>query len=100
MPPSNTTHTCTVGSVGRYNLNMRTTKGKVVGGHIVVEDESLTEGSVVTVLVSDERTFTLSHEEEAALLEAIAEADRGELLDAEDVLKRLPTAAGYFSNCG
>jgi hypothetical protein len=69
---------------------MRITKGKVIDGHIVVEGESLTEGAVVTVLVSDERTFTLSHEEEAVLLEAIAEADRGELLDAEDVLKRLP----------
>ena len=69
---------------------MRITKGKVVGGHIVVEGESLREGSVVTVLVADERTFTLNAQEEAALLEAIAEADRGELLDAEDVLKRLP----------
>jgi len=69
---------------------MRITKGKVVGGQIVVEGETLTEGSVVTVLVSDERTFTLSHEDEAVLLEAIAEADRGELLDGEDVLKRLP----------
>jgi len=44
---------------GRYNLSMRITKGKVVDGQIVVEGESLTEGSVVTVLVSDERTFTL-----------------------------------------
>ena len=69
---------------------MRITKGKVVDGHIVVEGESLSEGSVVTVLVADERTFTLNAEEEAALLEAIAEADRGELFDAEDVLKRLP----------
>ena len=69
---------------------MRITKGKVVDGHIVVEGESLTEGSIVTVLVSDEPTFSLSHQEEDALLEAIAEADRGELLDAEDVLKRLP----------
>ena len=69
---------------------MRVTKGKVVDGQIVVEGESLTEGSVVTVLVPDERTFTLSAEEETALLEAIAEADRGEFVDAEDVLKRLP----------
>ena len=69
---------------------MRITKGKVVSGQIVVEGESLAEGSVVTVLVSDERTFTLSDEDEAALLEAIAEADRGELLDADDVLRRLP----------
>ena len=69
---------------------MRITKGKVVDGQIAVEGESLTEGAVVTVLVSDERTFTLSSEEEAVLLEAIAEADRGDLIDAEDVLKRLP----------
>ena len=69
---------------------MRITKGKVVRGQIVVEGEPLSEGSTVTILVADERTFTLSGEEEAALLEAIAEADRGELLDAEDVLKQLP----------
>ena len=69
---------------------MRITKGTVVNGHIVVEGETLKEGSVVTVLVADERTFTLNPEEEAALLEAIAEADRGELVDADDVLKRLP----------
>ena len=36
------------------------------------------------------RTFTLSVEEETALLDAIAEADRGELLDADDVLGQLP----------
>lgn len=69
---------------------MRITKGTVVNGRIVVEDEALTEGSNVTVLVSDERTFTLTPEEESSLLEAIAEADRGELLNAEDVLRRLP----------
>jgi len=75
---------------GRYNLTVRITKGKVVGGQIVVEGETLTEGSVVTVLASDERTFTLSHEEEAALLEAIAEADRGKLLDAEEPVEARP----------
>lgn len=69
---------------------MRITKGKVIGGHVVVEGESLREGSTVTVLVPDERTFTLSDEDEAALLEAIAEADSGDLFDAEDVLKQLP----------
>ncbi len=73
-----------------YNRDMRITRGKVIGGRIVVEGESLPEGSMVGVLVSDEQTFTLNQEEEAALLEAIAEADRGELLDAEDVLKGLP----------
>ena len=69
---------------------MRITKGKVVDGQIVVEGESLREGSTVTILVPEERTFTLSGEEEAALLEAIAEADRDDLLDAEDVFRQLP----------
>ena len=69
---------------------MRITKGKVVNGHIEVEDEILDEGSSVTVLVSDESTFTLTDQEEAALLDSIAEADRGDLLDANDILRRLP----------
>jgi hypothetical protein len=69
---------------------MRITKGKDIGGRLVVEGESLDEGAIVTILVQDERTFTLSKEDETALLESIAEADRGELLDAEDVLKKLP----------
>ncbi len=69
---------------------MRITKGKVVGGQVIVEGESLTEGSIVTILIPEDRTFTLTDEDEAALLEAIAEADNGELLDAEDLLKNLP----------
>ena len=68
---------------------MRITKGKVVGGQIVVEGDQLDEGAIVTVLLSDERTFTLTTEEENELLEAIAEADRGELLHAKDVLKEI-----------
>lgn len=69
---------------------MRVTTGKVVGGRIVPEGETLSEGATVTILVPDERTFTLTAEEEAALLEAIAEADRNELLDAKDVFRQLP----------
>ena len=69
---------------------MRITKGKVVDGQVIVEGEPLTEGSIVTILIPEDRTFTLTEEDEAALLEAIAEADKGELLDAEDVLKQLP----------
>ena len=57
---------------------------------VPVEGEPLDEGTVVTVLVSDEHVFTLSPEEETTLLESIAQADRGELIDAQDVLKRLP----------
>jgi hypothetical protein len=72
-----------------YTLVMRITTGKVVGGQIVVEGEPLNEGSTVTILVPDDGTFTLGAQDEAALLEAIAEADRGELTDAEDVLRRI-----------
>jgi len=69
---------------------MRITKGKVTSGHIVVEGESLREGSIVTILILDERRFTLSDDDEAALLESVAEADRNELLDGRDVLDQLP----------
>jgi len=69
---------------------MRIIKGKVINGHIEIEDETLEEGSWVTVLVADESTFTLTDQEEAALLDSLAEANRGELLDAKDVLRRLP----------
>jgi hypothetical protein len=69
---------------------MRITQGKVVDGRVVVDGESLNDGASVTVLVPDETTFTLSQEDEAALLEAITEADRGDLLDADVVLRDLP----------
>jgi len=69
---------------------MRITKGKVINGHIEIENETLDEGSSVTVLVADESTFTLTEQEEAALLESIDEANRGNLIDAKDVLRRLP----------
>lgn len=69
---------------------MRISQGKVVGGRVVVEGEALNEGASVTVLEMDEATFTLNEQDEAALLEAISEADRGDLFDADDVLKDLP----------
>jgi len=68
---------------------MRITKGRVVGGQIVVEGEPLREGATVTILFPEERTFRLNDADEAALLAAIAEADRGEALDADDVLSQL-----------
>ena len=68
---------------------MRITRGKVVGGQIVVEGEPLQEGSTVTILFPEERSFQLNDADEAALLAAIAEADRGEALEADEVLSRL-----------
>jgi len=54
-----------------------------------VEGEPLKEGSTVTILFPEERTFQLNDADEAALLAAIAEADRGEALDGDDVLSQL-----------
>ncbi|MCX6615491.1 MAG: hypothetical protein NTZ98_05250 [Acidobacteria bacterium] len=68
---------------------MGITSGRVVGGQIIVEGEPLKEGSTVTILFPEERTFELNEADEAALLAAIAEADRGEALDADNVLSRL-----------
>ncbi|MEK7406135.1 MAG: hypothetical protein AAB225_13600 [Acidobacteriota bacterium] len=76
---------------------MRITKGKVVGGRIIVEGEPLTEGADVTVLCADEPVFELSAADEAALLEASAEADRGETLDANQVLSQLPHGQWRFT---
>ena len=69
---------------------MRIATGKVVGGHVIVEGEPLLEGAAVTVLVADEPTFTLSAEDKAVLIQSIAQADRGELLNANDILDQLP----------
>ena len=60
-----------------------------MGGHVVVEGESLDEGSTVTVLISDERTFTLDVEDEAALLQAITEADQDDLANGDDVIQQI-----------
>ena len=69
---------------------MRITKGTVVNGQIVVADETLDEGSSVTILVADESNFTLTEREESLLLDSIAAANRGEFADASDILRRLP----------
>lgn len=67
---------------------MKVIRGKVVAGKVVVEG-SLPEGATVTVLAPEADFFTLTPEEEAALLAAISEADRGEVVEAESVLRKL-----------
>jgi hypothetical protein len=69
---------------------MRITSGRVVSGKVVVEGEPLPEGAVVTVLAREaDESFELDAEAEAELLESIAEADRGETVTAEEVLRAL-----------
>ena len=55
----------------------------------MVDGEPLADGSDVTILCADEPGFELSDDDQAALLQAIAEADRGETLDASQVLSQL-----------
>ena len=65
--------------------------GKVVNGRVEVEDDiELPEGAEVSVyLPADEEEFELTPEMEAELEESIAEADRGEGVPAEQVLREI-----------
>jgi hypothetical protein len=72
---------------------MRVARGKVVGNTVVL-DEPLPEGrslegSPVTVYL-EEDGWTVDEATTQALLEAMAEADRGEVVGAEEVLASLP----------
>jgi len=72
---------------------MQVATGKVVADKVVVDELDLAEGEIVTVLTQDtEAAVQLSHEEEAELLEAIAEADRGETISSEELFARLRRA--------
>lgn|GEM_PF-454027 len=73
-----------------YNENMRVVTGKVVAGRIVVEGEPLEEGCTVMVLAPElEEAFVLDSESEEALLAAMAEADRGEVIAGEELMNKL-----------
>ena len=65
---------------------MKVATGRVVGGKVVLEGEPLSEGSVVTVIASEDGdTFDVSAEEEQALFSAIAQADRGHVVSWEEL---------------
>ncbi len=69
---------------------MLITTGKVQGGTIKLDESNLPEGAVVTVLAPEgDETFELAPAEEAKLLAAIAEAERGETISAADLLKKI-----------
>lgn len=73
---------------------MKVATGKVVGGKIVLEGETLHEGAVVTVVVHDDaEAFDTTQEEEHALLEAIAQADRGQVISWERLREQLRRSA-------
>jgi len=69
---------------------MLITTGKVSGGAIEVEGASLPEGAKVTILAPEgDEIFQLSPKDEALLLEAVAEAERGEVLSDSEVLDQI-----------
>ena len=69
---------------------MRVATGKVVAGKVVLEGEPFADGTPVAVIAADDsESFELTPEQEAELLEAIAEIDRGEFVDAAVVLSNL-----------
>ena len=73
---------------------MKVATGRVVGGKVVLEGEPWAEGSVVTVVArEDDETFEVSAEEERALLEAIAQADRGQVVSWEELRDQLRRSA-------
>ncbi len=73
---------------------MRIATGKIVAGKVVLEGEPFEEGTAVAVIAADDsESFELSPEQEAELLEAIAEIDRGEFVDGADLLRSLKRRA-------
>ena len=69
---------------------MRVASGKIVAGRVVIEGSPFEDGTKVTVIAAgDTETFELEPEDEAALRAAIAQADRGELVDGAEVLAKL-----------
>ena len=67
---------------------MLITTGKVTNGVIQIDNKDLPEGTTVTILAHEgDETFELEPEQESQLLAAIAEADRGELINAHKSAK-------------
>jgi hypothetical protein len=69
--------------------NVKIATGTVMHGTIVVEGHAFSEGERVTVLSHDREPFRVSPEEKRLLLQSIAQADGGELVDADELLAEL-----------
>jgi len=69
---------------------MKILTAQVVDGRLDVPEGSFREGDTVTLLVPEaEEGFHLSSDEQALLLESIAQADRGEVVDGWQLLDEL-----------
>src|SRR5439155_17650857 len=69
--------------------SMRIAAGRVVGKTVVLEGEPLPEGSRVTVYFDERDGVHVDPETRKALLESIAEADRGETRPVEELIAKL-----------
>ena len=72
-------------------MSVQVFSARVRGGAIDPEEGvTLPEGATVTVIADDDKqVFDASPQEESELLEAMAEAERGESVRAADLLERL-----------
>ena len=69
---------------------MRVASGKAIAGKVVIDGAPFEEGASVTVIAADDaETFELGPEDEAALLAAIADANRGEVVDGVELIAKL-----------
>ena len=69
---------------------MKIATGTVAHGTIVVDGDPFAEGEKVTVLSREAgELFRVSPEEKRVLLESIAQADRGEFVDADELFAQL-----------
>lgn len=65
---------------------MKIITGHVVDGNIVIERERLEEGTTATVLATeDDELFQLSAHDEAELLAAIEQANRGDVVSGDEL---------------
>jgi len=69
---------------------MLITTAKVNNGVIQIDSKDLPEGTIVTVLAHEgDETFELDAAQESELLAAIAEAERGDLVSASELLAQI-----------
>lgn len=68
---------------------MEILSGKVINGHIDFGDVDLPEGATVQAFLLDEEDDEMSAEQLAELEAALDEADRGEGISADEMLRQM-----------
>jgi predicted transcriptional regulator len=70
---------------------MQVATGTVIDGKIVLEGMHLAEGARVTIVTRGaDESFTLSAADEDALVESLAEIERGEFVTLDELITSLP----------